>query len=206
MSEYFTVGLQTGRNVTKVVDKFIKMYDFKSDKRKDLTDGTTIYEWYVRWCPCNISVEQSLLDMLKTFDNKEKAIDNAYKMLCVGDEGSEDEYGNYAGFYNFNDLCKLHTVEYPELWEEESKKPNLTKELPACIIDIFEDFLEKKNVWIPNEDVDEEIKKADEYSCKEEARKEMGLANIYGEDFDYLMEQLMSTFDNFGIPVEDKWT
>ena len=90
--------------------------------------------------------------------------------------------------------------------EEKHKTENLTKELPACIIDVFEDFLEKKNVWIPNEDVDEEIKKADEYSCKEEARKEMGLANIYGEDFDYLMEQLMSTFDNFGIPVEDKWT
>ena len=61
--------------------------------------------------------------------------------------------------------------------------------LLSIIDDVFEDFLEAKGVVIENADRD----------------LEDGSANIYGEDFDIVMESLRETCEQHGIHVEDSW-
>ena len=63
------------------------------------------------------------------------------------------------------------------------------KELPSCIIDCFEDFLERKKITIEN----------DEHEGDE------GEAIIYGSDYDDLMNEVTDTLKNFGITVKDTW-
>ncbi len=64
-----------------------------------------------------------------------------------------------------------------------------SRELPACIIDIFEDFLDEKGVRIDNPE-------------KEGAEDE---AVIYGNDFDRLMDDIIGTLKNFGIKVKEEY-
>lgn len=206
MGECFNIGLQAGKNVTKAVDKYIEEnkeeeYDFIPDKKKLLDNGSTIYEWVTKWT----LLLEGLIKELKTFNDKEGE-ENAYRMVCAGDEGSENEYGNSAGYFEYMDLYIEHKVVFPENFEE---KIEINRELPATIIDIIEDFLAEKKVSVINEDAAREIAKVrGNYppgTPDSDIAKDMGLANIYGEDFDYLMDKITDTCRNFGIDIKDKW-
>lgn len=63
------------------------------------------------------------------------------------------------------------------------------RELVAYIIDIFEDFLDEKGVRVPNPERDAEDPDNE--------------ANIYGEDFDVLMDKIIETLKSDGIRVAD---
>ena len=93
--------------------------------------------------------------------------------------------------------------------EDENGDDIVTKELPATIIDIFEDFLDEKNVAIINDDEKEEIERNKENYPSDTSdiaiKRDLCLANIYGEDFDYLMSKIMETLKNFGINVENSY-
>ncbi len=194
MSEWYTIGLQTGKNVSKRIDKFIELQycdeckNFNPDAKKTLSDGTSIYQWYMKWNPYIFKDEKELITILQDFDGSDSE-DDAYKLVCVGDEGSEDEYGNTIGYDIFIDIYQSHTLSYPEEYEQESEKTH-NKELPANIIDIFEDFLDERDVEIDN----------DEHQGDE------GKAIIYGSDFDSLMEKITETLRNHGINVKDSWS
>ncbi len=66
---------------------------------------------------------------------------------------------------------------------------NIDRETLAIVIDIFEDFLEEKGIRIPNSERDSQ------YGDGENG------ANIYGEDFDNLMDKLQELFKSCGINV-----
>lgn len=69
---------------------------------------------------------------------------------------------------------------------KEAEKPKVVpRESVATIIDIFEDFLEERNVTIDNPDKD-----GDETE-----------AIIYGEDFDILMSGIIGVLENSGFKV-----
>ncbi len=63
------------------------------------------------------------------------------------------------------------------------------RELASCIIDAFEDWLDKKGIHVENAERDE----ADSDNA----------ANIYGEDFDDLMENITSILREDGIYVAE---
>lgn len=65
----------------------------------------------------------------------------------------------------------------------------LNLEFIGQIIDIFEDFLEEREVTLPNDE-----REQDEYA-----------AIIYGTDYDQLQTELIDTMWNWGIEVKDGW-
>lgn len=67
----------------------------------------------------------------------------------------------------------------------------LTNDFLATIIDNIEDWLDEKGVVIPNEDRDNE--------------PENNPANIYGADFDWMMDMLRDVCAANGIIVKDEW-
>ena len=67
----------------------------------------------------------------------------------------------------------------------------LTNDFLATIIDNLEDWLDEKGTVIPNEDRDNE--------------PENNPANIYGTDFDWMMDMLRDVCAKNGIIVEDEW-
>ena len=75
--------------------------------------------------------------------------------------------------------------------KKNTKNTKLNNEFIASIIDGFEDFLDEREVVIPNEDRDR-----DDPDCG---------ANIYGMDFAELMDMIRDTCDQYGIKVEDTW-
>ena len=104
MSEWFTIGLQTGKNVSKKVNEFIESKDakenFKIDSKKELRDGTTIYRWYAVWAPWNYKVEKTLIDLLTTFKGSDNE-DDAFKLIAVGDDGGHDSMCNDLGIDSY---------------------------------------------------------------------------------------------------------
>ncbi len=190
MGEYYTVGLQAGKNVTKKVNEYITSchkddwQNFDPDEVKTMEDGSTIYSWYTKWHPIGNETHIDLIKTLNSFLNS-KNKDDAYKLICVGEDGGNDLYGNEIGYEIFLDLYEERTIVYPD----SSNKNEQTKELPANIIDVFEDFLEEKGINIPND----------------EHQGDSGEAIIYGSDFDDLMAKITSTLTNFGVQVKDTW-
>lgn len=69
--------------------------------------------------------------------------------------------------------------------------PNLTNDFLVTIIDNIEDWLDEKGVHIPNDKRDEE--------------DPSNLANIYGDDFDWMMCMIREVCEYHGIIVDDKW-
>lgn len=69
--------------------------------------------------------------------------------------------------------------------------PHLKNDFLATIIDNLEDWLDEKGVVIPNEDRDSDC--------------ENNPANIYGTDFDWMMDMLRDVCAKNGIIVEDEW-
>ena len=69
--------------------------------------------------------------------------------------------------------------------------PHLKNDFLAVIIDNIEDWIDKKGIRIPNEERD-----------KEDIDN---TANIYGEDFDWMMDMLRHVCCEHGIIVGDEW-
>ena len=67
----------------------------------------------------------------------------------------------------------------------------LTNNFLVAIIDELEDFFDSKGIVIPN--------------AERDAQDSDGGANIWGDDFDYIMTMLRDTCANYGIVVEDRW-
>lgn len=192
MSEWYTIGLQAGRNVVEKVNTFIKKHhqddthNFDPERYKVMKDGSSIYKWYMKWDPVWFKDEKELVGILNTF-NRSKDKEDAYKLICVGDEGGNDYYANSIGWDLFEDLYPSRSVIFPE--DQEEKKEN-TWELPATIIDVIEDFLDEKNVKIEND----------------EHEGDNGEAIIYGSDFDFLLNKITETLKNFDIPIREAWS
>lgn len=72
--------------------------------------------------------------------------------------------------------------------DNELHKSTLNNHFITSIIEGFDDFLEEKGVIIPNEERDPD--------CG---------SNIYGEDFDWMMEMIRDCCKNYGVIVEDNW-
>ncbi len=134
MGEWYNIGLQTGKKVTEAIDQFIKTEhkndnrgaNFDPDNRKTLADGSTIYEWNMKWNPCCYEDEKRFVSVFSEFhdayvallDEDEKS-DYAYKLVAVGDEGGQDEMGNEIGYEIFYDLYSNRTVAFPESFDNE---------------------------------------------------------------------------------------
>lgn len=138
MGQWYEIGLQTGKKITEAVDAFIKA-EHKSNKpgdnfdpkaRKTLSDGTTIYKWYMKWEPSWYQDEKRFMAVLDTYndnfiealDDDNDADDYAWKLIAVGDEGGSDERGNTAGFDTFEDLYNAAAVTFPEDFDEPGQK------------------------------------------------------------------------------------
>lgn len=74
---------------------------------------------------------------------------------------------------------------------KEKGNPKLNNHLIENIIDGFDDFLEKKGVVIPNDERDEQ-----DPDCG---------SNIWGDDFDELMEMVREVCRIYNVVIEDKW-
>ena len=74
MSEWYTIGLQAGRNVVEKVNAFIKKHhqsdthNFDPERYKVMKDGSSIYEWYMKWDPVWFKDEKELVGILNTFN------------------------------------------------------------------------------------------------------------------------------------------
>ena len=124
MGEWFTVGLQTGKKVTEAVDEFIRKEHF-GGQRKDLVDGTTMYQWSMKWSPHWYKDEERFVAVLNRFEDgaiadvpEEELEDYAFKLVAVGDDGGSDEMGNDIGYELFDGLYEGRCVTFPEEWEE----------------------------------------------------------------------------------------
>lgn len=127
MGQYYDIGLQAGRKVAAKVDEFIKQESFAPESRKTLTDGSTIYRWYMKWDPYWFNDERKFVELLRSFGQEngeiiddEEYFDTSYKLVAVGDEGGRDEESNNGGYELFDELYDSCRVEFPEPFEERS--------------------------------------------------------------------------------------
>ncbi len=131
MGEFYEIGLQTGKKVTENVDAFIlaehkdKDHNFDPADRRTLSNGSTIYRWYMKWQPYFFEDEKRFIKMLQQFDDDElenipddEIEDYAYKYVAVGDEGGQDEGGNEIGYEIFDSLYNANAVTFPESFNE----------------------------------------------------------------------------------------
>lgn len=141
MGQWYDIGLQTGRKVTKAVDAFIKAEhksdapgdNFDPEARKTLPNGTTIYKWYMKWEPSWYQHQKRFMAVLDKYNDAfiatlDEDEDNyAWKLVAVGDEGGSDARGNTIGFDTFDCLNNAAAVTFPEDFDksEQTLKRNL---------------------------------------------------------------------------------
>lgn len=97
--------------------------------------------------------------------------------------------GYYERFDRYDsDVCEKFITAY-----EKAKvgRKKIRRETVAAIIDTFEDFLDEKKVRIENADRD--------------AEDSDNQANIYGEDFDKLMNQIIEILAEERVDVPDTY-
>lgn len=130
MGIWYEVQLRAGKNVAKAVDSFIKIKESESwepEWRKDLPDGSALYMWDIKWRPGFYQSETDLIKLLQGFDDinpydsDEDYKGNAYKLLCLGEDGSTDYYCNDSGEEIFEDSYISQEIKMPE------EKPDLKK-------------------------------------------------------------------------------
>ena len=109
------------------------------------------------------------------------------KFLATYPSITEEDYETIRTTINEMDLPEYVSKFMPQprttpvVLEEEA-------EFIGQIIDTFEDFLDEKGIVIPNEDRDSDEELDPENS-----------ANIYGEDYDYLSQELRKILTNWKI-------
>lgn len=190
MSQYYDIGLQVGLKLSKEIDNLIEKCSNNESNmnplhRKVLEDSV-VYHWNMKWEPYRFSDERELVSTLRKYkDSEEKGY--AYKLVARGDEGGMDDESNDIGFDEFDGLYHGSNITFPCSFDDETINKMISKPrlLPANIIDLFEDFLEKKGITIENED-----KKGDD-----------GEAIIFGEDFDDLMNGIINIFNEYNISI-----
>lgn len=67
----------------------------------------------------------------------------------------------------------------------------ISREAAACIIDIFEDYLDKKCIHIENKERDEQVPEND--------------ANLWGEEFDNLINSISESLAHSGVIIPDTY-
>lgn len=68
--------------------------------------------------------------------------------------------------------------------------PKLNNNFVGQIIEEFEEFLDERNIAVPNED---------------KAQDHEGASTIYGMDFADLMSRIVDVLNRWNIPYEDGW-
>lgn len=84
-----------------------------------------------------------------------------------------------------NKLLKEVEEEMDRVIKNEVHCEDKRSEMIGCIIDIFEDFLDEHNVYIPNKERDES--------------DDGNITTIYGSDYSFLSEEIERTLINFGV-------
>ena len=148
MGQWFDVGLQAGKSVAEKVDEFIKREGFTPNKRRTLSDGSTIYRWYMKWNPYWFKDEKRFVELLNTFDGNpefmsdEEYENTAYKLVAVGDEGGTDEIANDGGYELFDGIYNSYSVTYPAPFDDEDKSidKNELRTKVEAVAEIFERY------------------------------------------------------------------
>ena len=151
MGEYYDIGLQAGKKVAEAVDAFIKAEhkgekpgeNFDPKKRKVLSDGSTVYQWNMKWQPSWFANEKRFVGILAGFNDGQlpdeleidEPVDYAYKLVCVGDEGGQDERSNTYGYEYFDGLYNACQVTYPDEFTDDS---GMSKQR---IIELFKSYI-----------------------------------------------------------------
>lgn len=152
MGQWYNIGLQAGKKVAEAVDAFIKAehkgdtlgLNFDPEKRKTLSDGTTVYKWSMKWAPSFYKDEGRFVEVLKGFDDNKLPFDDlfadgteeyGYKLVAVGDEGGQDKMGNSIGYEIFDGLYNACEVTYPDEFSDES---GMSKQR---IIELFKSYI-----------------------------------------------------------------
>lgn len=185
MGQWYDIGLQAGKTVAEKVDEFIKNEQFNPKRRKRLRDGSVVYQWYMKWNPYLFKDEQRFCDLLETFDDlgtwisDEQYKNMAYKLVCVGDEGGNEELGNEAGNELFDCLYDACEVTFPdEFWEEELET-GITKER---LIEILISYIDNDTATADPGYIREVL--TDNCGCTETELKELGLYGWLGFDIE----------------------
>ncbi len=198
MGQWYDVGLQAGKKVAEKIDEFIRnehkseKENFDPKKRKTLKDGTTVYQWYKIWQPEWFEDEKRFVKVLKQFedfdfDGTPEEIDYAFKLVAVGDEGSEDSISNCLGDEYFDGLYNAHCVTYPDGFDD---KPSSGK---YVVVEAYSWCLSDMKITGPfqsKEKAAESLKKEYQYNVQRHIEaKEKGnfagseIKTAYNEDF-----------------------
>lgn len=185
MGQWYDIGLQAGKTVAEKVDEFIKNEkNFAPKRRKELRDGSVVYQWYMKWNPYLFTDEKKFCELLEEFDDDgdwldddEQYKDKAYKFVGVGDEGGNEEFGNEAGNDLFDCLYDACEVTFPdEFWEEEPET-SITKER---LIEILISYIDNDAAATDPGYIREVL--TDICGCTETELKELGLYGWLGFD------------------------
>ena len=156
MGQWYNIGLQAGKKVAEAVDAFIKAehkgdtlgLNFDPEKRKTLSDGTTVYKWSMKWAPSFYKDEGRLVEVLKGFDDKQLPFDDlfaagteeyGYKLVAVGNEGGQDEMSNSIGYEFFAGLYNAYEVAYHDEFSESYINNDLSSAEPGYVRDVLRD-------------------------------------------------------------------
>lgn len=149
MGEWYTIGLQAGRNVATKVDAFIKSQhksdsygeNFDPEAKRTLSDGSTTYRWYMKRDPFWFKDEKELVGILDSFDDLNEDEDDAYKLVAIGDKGGRDERGNEIGYDTFDGLYGSSVVEFPDSFETSEDAVQVEQALIDCDCDVSAEVL-----------------------------------------------------------------
>jgi len=128
----------------------------------------------------------------------EKLIEYIAETLSLNREESNDE----ALIEKLLGYCSSDTDKETIMKEVDGYLDSKIKNFVGAIVDIFEDYLEEKNIIIPSVDRDFEIKELLEkgvYATEEEAIENEGFARIYGENYDEFQTEVEYDLDNIDV-------
>jgi len=122
MGETYDIGLQVGNKMAEKVDALIKKLhhsdsygeNMDPEDRKELPDSV-LYHWNMKWNPYLYKDEAELVSLLRDYRETNDA-GYGYKLVCVGDEGGQDEESNEIGYEQFDGLYNDCSVTFPVEW------------------------------------------------------------------------------------------
>ena len=185
-------------------------------KKKHRKEGKSMKYFQRKALSTYLDVTKNLYEMASKFEsigidftniNKEDTVQNDYfaaleklieyiaDILSLNREESNDE----ALIEKLHGYCSSDTDKETIMKEVDEYLDCKIKNFVGAIVDIFEDYLEEKNIIIPSVDRDFEIKALLEkgvYATEEEAIKNEGFARIYGENYDEFQTEVEYNLDN----------